>query len=79
MLDLKFVTLNKELIKENCRKRGLQIDVDLLVELVKERSKIKTRIDELRRQMNELAQSVQGAELQEERRNRARELKLEEK
>lgn len=79
MLDLKFVISNKELIKENCQKRGLQIDIDSFAELVNERSQIKVRLDDTRQQMNELAQSAQDAGLQEERRNRARELKQVEK
>ena len=37
MLDIKFIRDNKELVKENCKNRNVNIDIDLLLNLDNER------------------------------------------
>lgn len=67
MLDLKYIRENAETVKENCRNRGVEADVDLVVELADRRSALITELNELRQRQNEAAKSI-GRERDEEKR-----------
>ncbi|TCJ18471.1 serine--tRNA ligase [Rubrobacter taiwanensis] len=69
MLDLKFIQENTEAVKENCRNRGVEADVDLVVELAGRRSALHQELNELRQQQNRLAKQV-GRERDPENRER---------
>ncbi len=58
MLDLKFVRENPEAVAENCKNRGVEADVDLVVGLAEERSELMQELNELRQGQNEMAKSV---------------------
>src|SRR5215218_9664618 len=58
MLDLRFVRENPEAVKENCANRGVEVDVDLVVNLVDRRSELIQELNQLRRRQNEMARSV---------------------
>jgi len=62
MLDLKFVTANVDLVKQNCVNRnvGAEIvaEVDRVVALDGERKSLLTRVEDLRRRQNEVAQAT---------------------
>ncbi|MDQ4001337.1 MAG: serine--tRNA ligase [Actinomycetota bacterium] len=58
MLDLRFVRENSEAVKENCENRGVEADVDLVVNLADRRSKLIQELNQLRRRQNEMARSV---------------------
>ncbi len=58
MLDRRFVVENVERVKENCRNRGIEVDVDRFVELEELRRQKQTEIDQLRRQANEVSKSI---------------------
>jgi seryl-tRNA synthetase len=58
MLDLRFIRENPEAVAENCRNRGVEADVDLVVGLADRRSELIQELNELRQQQNQLAKSV---------------------
>ena len=58
MLDLKFIRENVEAVEENCRNRGVEADVGLVVELADRRSVLIQELNELRQRQNEMAKSI---------------------
>jgi seryl-tRNA synthetase len=58
VLDLKFIRENPEAVAENCKNRGVDADVDLVVGLAGERSELMQELNELRQGQNEMAKSV---------------------
>lgn len=58
MLDLRFVRENAEAVAENCRNRGVLVDVDLVVGLADQRSELMQELNELRQRQNQLARAV---------------------
>lgn len=69
MLDLKYIRENVEAIKENCKNRGVEADVDLVVELADRRSALISELNELRHEQNQMAKSI-GRERDEEARQK---------
>ena len=69
MLDLKFIRENSEAVEENCRNRGVEADVGLVVELADRRSALIQGLNELKQRQNQLAKSV-GRERDEEARGK---------
>ena len=67
MLDLKYIRENAEAVQENCKNRGVEVDVGLVVEFADRRSKLITELNELKQQANAMAKSV-GKERDEEAR-----------
>src|ERR671929_2011511 len=61
MLDLRFVRENAEAVAENCKNRGVEADVGLVVGLADKRSELMQELNELRQRQNQLAKLV-GAE-----------------
>ncbi|NTU99034.1 serine--tRNA ligase [Candidatus Falkowbacteria bacterium] len=55
MLDIKFIRENAELVKSNCQNRLVDVDVDKLLELDKQRRETEARIDELRSERNKVS------------------------
>ncbi|NUQ64409.1 MAG: serine--tRNA ligase [Pirellulales bacterium] len=58
MLDRKFIVENAELVKENCRNRGVKVDVDRFIELENQRKSTQTELDEWNRRANEVSKSI---------------------
>jgi seryl-tRNA synthetase len=69
MLDLKYIQENPEAVAENCRNRGVEADVGLVVELAGRRSALIGELDELKQRQNRLAKNV-SKESDEETRGR---------
>jgi len=69
LLDLKFIRENVEAVEENCRNRGVEADVGLVVELGDRRSALIQELNELRQRQNEMAKSI-GKERDEQARGR---------
>jgi seryl-tRNA synthetase len=69
LLDLKFIRENVEAVEENCRNRGVEADVGLVVELADRRSVLIQELNELRQRQNEMAKSI-GKERDEQARGR---------
>ena len=60
MLDLRYVRENAAAVQENCRNRGVEADVGLVVELADRRSALIGELNELRQQQNQKAKSIGG-------------------
>lgn len=69
MLDLKFIRENAEAVQENCRNRGVEADVGLVVELADRRSALIQKLNELKQEQNRTAKSI-GQERDPEARER---------
>ena len=69
MLDLRYIRENPEAVAENCRNRGAECNVDLVVELADRRSELIQELNALKQRQNELAKSV-GKERDPEARER---------
>ncbi len=69
MLDLKFIRENREAVEENCKNRGVEADVGLVVEFADRRSGLIQELNELKQRQNQLAKSV-GRERDEEARGK---------
>ena len=69
MLDLKFIRENAEAVQENCKNRGVEADVGLVVGLADRRSALIRELDELKAEQNRTAKSI-GRERDPEARER---------
>jgi seryl-tRNA synthetase len=58
VLDLRYTRENAAAVAENSRNRGVEVNVDLVVELADRRSELIQDLNELRQQQNQLAKSV---------------------
>src|SRR5215207_2517493 len=58
MLDLKYIRENAPAVEENCKNRGVEADVGLVVELANRRSALIGELNELKQHQNQLAKSV---------------------
>ncbi len=58
MLDLKYIRENAEAIQQNCKNRGVDADVGLVVELADRRSALIQELNELKQRANAMAKSV---------------------
>jgi seryl-tRNA synthetase len=58
VLDLRFIRENAEAVQENCKNRGVEADVGLVVELADRRSALIQEIDELKAEQNRVAKSI---------------------
>jgi seryl-tRNA synthetase len=58
VLDLRYIRENAAAVAENARNRGVEANVDLVVELADRRSELIQDLNELRQQQNQLAKSV---------------------
>ena len=47
MLDLRFIRENADLVRENCRARRIDVDVDRLVELAQTRTSLTTELQDI--------------------------------
>lgn len=70
MLDRKFVVEHADQVKENCRQRGVTVDVDRFVALEQERRAKQADLDELNRQANQVAKSIGQTKDPQEREDR---------
>src|SRR5260221_4740581 len=58
MLDLQFICDHVDDVAENCRNRGVTVDLQTLLKLRNQRSEFITQIDALRREQNELSAQI---------------------
>jgi seryl-tRNA synthetase len=61
MLDLQFICDNRDAVAENCRNRGVEIDLDTLVRLRDERSRLISEGDALRHEQKESSAKIPKA------------------
>ncbi|GAB6166783.1 serine--tRNA ligase [Thermostilla marina] len=67
MLDRKFIVQNVEAVKENCRNRGVSVDIDRFVELESRFRSLRSDLDEANRRANEVSRSIGKTKDPEER------------
>lgn len=70
MLDRKFIVENADLVKENCANRGVEADVDRLVQLDGQRRDLQQKVQDLNTQANQVSKSIGKAKDDEERQAR---------
>jgi len=58
LLDLKYIRENVEAVQENCKNRGVEADVGLVVELADRRSALIQELNDLRQEQNRMAKSI---------------------
>ena len=58
MLDLRYIRENAAAVEENCKNRGVEADVGLVVDLANRRSALIQELNELKQRQNQLAKSV---------------------
>jgi len=58
MLDLKFILQNRNLMEENCKKRNLRVDFDLIEKLADEKLSILQLTEKLRAEINQISEQV---------------------
>jgi seryl-tRNA synthetase len=75
MLDIKFVVQNPDVIKNNNKVRGFDVDVDRILQLEAQRKAGVFKLDNVRQEIKSLAKQWQDQTTEEARRQRARELK----
>jgi seryl-tRNA synthetase len=60
MLDIQFIRDNAELVAEKSKQKGYDVDVQQLLGFDTKRRELQVQVDELRRQRNEVADSMKG-------------------
>jgi seryl-tRNA synthetase len=61
MLDRKFILENPQLVAENCRRRGVDVDVPRFIELETARRAKQLEVEQINRQANEVSKSISKA------------------
>ena len=70
MLDRKYILENLEAVKENCRNRNMQVDVDRFAQLEALRREKQRLSEDLNREANAVSKSIGQAKTPEEREER---------
>ncbi|MEQ9408051.1 MAG: serine--tRNA ligase [Fuerstiella sp.] len=65
MLDLQFICDHRDEVEQNCKARGVTVDVDAVIRLREERNKVNAAGDELRRRQNETSARIPKATAEE--------------
>jgi len=58
MLDIKFIRQNPEKVKEGCRNKNAQVDIDRLLEVDKKRRETIRALDDMRAQKNKVSKEI---------------------
>ncbi len=58
MIDVKILKENPQAVRETARKRGIEIDVDLILELERKKREIRKEVESLRAKRNEISGAV---------------------
>ncbi|MBI4708791.1 MAG: serine--tRNA ligase [Candidatus Portnoybacteria bacterium] len=58
MLDIKFIRENKEKVKKNAQARGVDIDIDALLELDEKRRELIQKVESLRAEQNKVSEEI---------------------
>lgn len=68
MLDIKFIRENKDLVRKTIQQKGVDLDLDRLLELDRRRKELTAKTEELRKRSNEIAQKMKNKDLSQEER-----------
>lgn len=61
MLDRRYIVENADTVRENCRRRGVECDIDRFVALEQQRKSVLQRAEELNRKANETSKGISKA------------------
>ena len=61
MLDIKFIRQNPEIVKDACKKKGVNLDIDSLLEIDKKRRELLQALEDMRAQKNRANEEIQKA------------------
>lgn len=75
MLDLRFIREHPDEVRENLRRREVEVDLDRLLALEGDHRRLQSDLQDVQRQRNELARSVKGRKPSDDERARGRQLK----
>ena len=78
MLDLRLIRENTDEVFQNLERREVDFDLNGLLAIDEARRRLQAKLDELRRQRNELSKSMKGRKPTDDERSRGRELKEQE-
>jgi seryl-tRNA synthetase len=67
MLDIKFIRENPEKVKEGCRKKGVKVDIDQILELDKKRREVLQALEDMRAQKNKASKKISGTKDEKEK------------
>ncbi len=76
MLDISFIRENPDLIKKNCKNRGIKVDLDKFLSLDKKRVELIQKVDSLRSKKNKAKSKPTTAEMVALKKNKTEEEKL---
>jgi seryl-tRNA synthetase len=76
MLDIKYIRENVEEVRQNCKNRGLKVDIDKLLELDKKRLTLLGEVEKLRSEKNKPSGKPTPAELTKLKATKSKEEKL---
>lgn len=68
MLDIKFIRENSDKVKEGCRKKGVKVNIDRLLELDKKRREILTALEDLKAKKNKANKEIIASKNEKEKR-----------
>jgi seryl-tRNA synthetase len=62
-MDIKFIRQNPQLVKDGCRKKGVNVDVEEILRLDEEKRKVIVKLESLRAEQNKIAKKPNEAEI----------------
>ncbi len=74
MLDINFIRENREKIKENCQKRGVDLDIGRLLKIDKQRRNLLQQVEELRAEKNKATKNIPQIKEEEEKKKIIKEM-----
>jgi len=75
MLDIRFIRENPELVQENARRKGYDVDIAKLLQLDDDRRKMSQEVDKLREERNTISSQMQGGRPSDEQIEKAKVIK----
>ncbi len=67
MLDIKFIRQNPKIVKQGAKKKGVDIDIDLLLDVDKKRSQLLLALEDMRAQKNKANKEIKQAKNEREK------------
>lgn len=58
MLDIKFIRQNPEKVKEGCRKKGVKVDIEKLLQIDKQRREVLKEVEKIRAEKNRASKEI---------------------
>lgn len=75
MIDIRFIRDNPELVQENARNKGYDVDIPKLLDLDREKREIQKQLDELRETRNSISAQMKGSRPSDDQLAQGREIK----